>query len=282
MSPASPTVRGRRLALELKRLRGDKTFDQAAAATNGEISALSIRRYEDRQRVPRPGDLRSLLDAYGASGTDRDMMLALAREAKSRGWWDQYRETIPTWFGVYLGLEAEASICEYATELVPGLLQTEDYCRATLVAAGVTRDLDEHVAVRQERRKRVLGRDDADYWAVLNEAVLRRPVGGREVMCTQLEQLAEVAQEPGVTVLVLPFDSGAHPAMDGTFSLLRFPVAGDPDVVYLEHMGSSLYLEVPADTGRYVKAFDRLRAEAASPQRSLQMITDAAHGFHDE
>ncbi len=279
----SPTVRGRRLRYELRRLREQRglTIEQVAERSGGDWTASAISRWETGDRRIRPADLRVLLDLYDIQGEQREVLLTLAREARQRGWWQSYSsDAIPEWFQVYLGLEAEAaSIHEYATELVPGLLQTADYYRSfmqTAPAAGDTETIERKIAVRTERQQRRDAADAPECWAVLNEAVIRRVVGGPDVMRSQLERIVELANRPHISVQVLPYRAGAHPAMDGSFIILGFPEAQDPDVVYLESQTGSLYLEKPPEVERYQAMFNHLVAKALDPDESKRVIAQVA------
>jgi transcriptional regulator with XRE-family HTH domain len=268
----SPTVRRRRLRYELRRLRTEHglTIEQVQEASGGDIKAPSISRWENGERSVRPTDLRLLLDIYEVHGEPREALLTLARQAKERGWWQSYASAIPEWFTVYVGLEAEAArIREYAAELVPGLLQTPGYYRAflqTAPAAGTDEEIERKIEVRLARQERLTADDPPEYWAVLNEAVIRRVVGGAEAMRGQLNHIAELAKLSHVNIQVLPFGAGVHPAMDGAFSILGFPEATDPDVVYLENQAGSLYLEEEAEIGRYARMFSHLMAKALDPE----------------
>jgi transcriptional regulator with XRE-family HTH domain len=278
----SPTVRRRRLRYELRRLRDEHglTIEQVQEASGGDIKAPSISRWENGERSVRPTDLRLLLDIYQVDGERREALLTLARQAKERGWWQSYGSAIPQWFQVYVGLEAEASsVRVYEAELVHGLLQTADYYRAFLRAAPAAAgddEADRKIEVRLARQERLTGDDPPDYWAVLNEAVIRRVVGGAHVMRGQLDHIAEMAGLPHVNVQVLPFGAGVHPAMDGSFEILGFPEPGDPDVVYLENQAGSLYLEEQPEIDRYARMFSHLIAKALDPEESRRMIAQIA------
>jgi transcriptional regulator with XRE-family HTH domain len=278
----SPTVRRRRLRYELRRLRLEHglTIEQVQERSGGDIKAPSISRWENGERSVRPTDLRLLLDIYDVQGERRETLLTLSRQAKERGWWQSYASAIPEWFQVYVGLEAEASsVHVYESELVDGLLQTADYYRAFLRAAPAAADVDEadrKIEVRQARQERLTGDDPPDYWAVLNEAVIRRVVGGADVMRKQLDHIAGLSELPHVNVQVLPFSAGVHPAMDGGFRILGFPEAADPDVVYLENQAGSLYLEEEPEIDRYARMFSHLIAKALDPEESRRMIERVA------
>jgi transcriptional regulator with XRE-family HTH domain len=278
----SPTVRRRRLRYELRRLRDEHglTIEQVQERSGGDIKAPSISRWENGERSVRPTDLRLLLDIYGVDGERREALLTLARQAKERGWWQSYGSAIPQWFQVYVGLEAEASsVRVYEAELVHGLLQTADYYRAFLraaPAAAADDEADRKIEVRLARQERLTGDDPPDYWAVLNEAVIRRVVGGAHVMRGQLDHIADMAALPHVNVQVLPFGAGVHPAMDGSFEILGFPEPADPDVVYLENQAGSLYLEEQPEIDRYARMFSHLIAKALDPEESRRMIARIA------
>jgi transcriptional regulator with XRE-family HTH domain len=278
----SPTVRRRRLRYELRRLRDEHglTIEQVQERSGGDIKAPSISRWENGERSVRPTDLRLLLDIYQVDGERREALLTLARQAKERGWWQSYGSAIPQWFQVYVGLEAEASsVRVYEAELVHGLLQTADYYRAFLQAAPAAAgddEADRKIEVRLARQERLTGDDPPDYWAVLNEAVIRRVVGGARVMRGQLDHIADMAGLPHVNVQVLPFGAGVHPAMDGSFEILGFPEPGDPDVVYLENQAGSLYLEEQPEIDRYARMFSHLIAKALDPEESRRMIVRIA------
>lgn len=280
MARPSPTVRRRRLRYELRRLRGERglTIEQVQELSNGDIRAPTLSRWETGERSIRPLDLRLLLDIYDLSPDEREALLTLARQARERGWWHQYASAMPESFQVYVGLETEAStIREYVAELVPGLLQTEGYYRAFLLSVdpGDPRN-DQKIEMRLARQERLTNSEPPDYWAVLNEAVIRRTVGGGEVMSRQLGHIAAMAELPNVTVQVLPFSAGVHPAMEGPYSILGFPEPHDPDVVYLEGQAGSIYLEKAAEAERFSQMFNHLIAKALSPDDSVRLIREAA------
>jgi transcriptional regulator with XRE-family HTH domain len=275
MARPSPTVRARRLASELaqRRQAAGLTLEAASAATRGEVSPVTFQRAERGARIPRPGDLRLMLAAYGTPPEEVEWLVSLAREAKQRGWWHPYQESIRPTFEPYLGFETEATaIREYSTELVPGLLQTEAYYRACIATYPSTVDAEQVVALRKERQAR-FSEQDWSYRAVLNEAVVRRPVGGTDVMRDQLTHLLDLGGRPNVTIQVLPFAAGAHPAMAGSFTLLQFQGAV-PDIAFVEHQAGSLYLD-DGDETPYVRMYEHLTGMASSPADSAALIRDA-------
>jgi len=229
----------------------------------------------------RTGDVRDLLEVYGITdeGT-RESLVQLAREARRRGWWTRYTDVLGS--GTYVGLEAEAAgLHTYESMFIPGLLQTEDYARA-VIRAGLTRpdpdNLERRLSARMVRQEIVNRPDPPEIWAVLDESVVRRPVGGQEVMRAQLEHLIEVSTRPNtaVTLQVLPFTVGAHPGMNGPFVILTFNSPTDPPMVYLETATDGLYLDEPADVERYTLRFNHLVARALGPDESRTMIAGLA------
>jgi transcriptional regulator with XRE-family HTH domain len=278
----SPTVRRRRLRYELRRLRNERDLkiEQVQELSGGDLKAPTLSRWETGERGIRPTDLRFLLDIYDVHGEQREVLLTLARQAKERGWWQPYISAIPESFQVYVGLETEAAIIRnYTAELVDGLLQTADYYRTFLRAAPVKRSEDvveSKIRVRLERQGRLTGDNPAEYWAVLNEAVIRRVVGGAKVMREQLHHIAELTEVAHVNIQVLPFSAGVHPAMEGGFSILGFPEANDPDVVYLENSAGSLYLEEEPEIDRYTRMFSHSMARALAPDESRRLVLRVA------
>jgi transcriptional regulator with XRE-family HTH domain len=275
---ASPTVRRRRLALELRRLREASGMTIEQVAKSLECSDSKISRIETARVRATPRDVRDLLALYGVTGTRQEGLIQLAREARHSGWWHQAYGDLPV--RALVGLEdAAASISYYVQQLIPGLLQTEDYARAVLRAIRLDLGPDEverRVGLRMARQSLLTRDEPPELWAVIDEAVLRRVVGGQEVMRQQLKRLAEAAARPNVTLQVLPFAAGEHAGMDGPFTILGFPDPADPDVVYLEHTTSDLYLEDPEATARYVRLFDHLRAESLGPDDSAAFFARVA------
>lgn len=278
----SPTVRGRRLRYELRQLRESLglTIEQVANRSEGDFSTSAISRWEKGERRVRPTDLRVLLDIYGVDDSKREVLLTLARDARQRGWWHSYGAAIPNWFQFFVGLEAEASsVHAYESELMPGLLQTPDYYRAFLhaaPAAGNAEEIEHKIQVRSARQQRLSEENPLKFWAVVNEAVIRRVVGGAETMHDQLRHVADLARQDHVSIQVLPFKAGAHPAMDGSFTILSFPEPSDPDVVYLENQTGGLYVEETSQIERYTLMFNYLIAKALDPDESLTMIMHLA------
>lgn len=271
--PASPSLRRRRLAAELRRLRDESGLSIAEVADKLGWQASRISRIETRQLGITSPDLRKLLDIYGAEDQAyRARLTELARNANERGWWQSYpRHVIPSEYGDLIAVEAEAAtIRSYQPEVVPGLLQTPGYARAVIRAGrpgDTAAEIDRRVEVRLERQEVLARADPAPprVSVVLNEAVLRRRVGDRGVMREQLEYLMAERDRANVVVQVLPFGTGAHPSMVGPFTMITFIDPGDLGVVYLEHPTSSLFLEAPEDIRAYEDFWDAIQSNAYSP-----------------
>ena len=218
-----------------------------------------------------------MLELYGVPGPQRDSLVQLARESRQKGWWHAYSDAIEPRFETYIGLESAASeIRIYEVTLIPGLLQTEDYARAVIAAGAVDGGpgaVERNVAFRMARQPTLTTDDPPQLWAVLDEAALRRRVGGAGLMRLQLEHLLDLSRLPNVVIQVLPFGAGAHPAMGRPFVILAFPERADPDVVYLEDLTSALYVEDVHEVDRYNMFFNHLRATALSFEDSAALIT---------
>lgn len=276
----NPTLRGRRLAVELMRRREASGLSREEAARRLEWSTSTIFRIETGRSRPQPGNVRVLLDLYGVTGSERDGLIQLAREARQPGWWHSFRDVLPNPYEVYIGLEGgAASIRNFEPVVVPGLLQTEDYARATFKGGPRELERDEierRVEVRLARQQ-ILTRDDRPrLWAVIDEAVIHRLVGDPAVMRAQLGHLIETAEQGKTTVQVVPFRAGAHAGTTGPFVILDFPEPTDPAVVYVETLAGDIYLEERADVSRYTIAFDRLLAAALHPDDSVRLIQQVA------
>jgi transcriptional regulator with XRE-family HTH domain len=274
----SPTVRRRRLALELRRLREAAGLTCEEVADHLECSASKISRVETGRVSVSPRDVRDMLDLYSVPTAQREILVQLARDSRQKGWWHAFSDTMQRQFATYVGLESAASeIRIYEVSLIPELLQTEDYARA-VIGSGMMNspgeDVERQVALRMARQPVITRTDDPPkVWAVLDEAALRRQVGGADVMQRQLEHLLAQAALPNVAIQVVPFGGGAHPAMGRPFIILAFPERVDTDVVYLEDLTSALYLEDVAEVDRYNAFFNHLRATALSFDDSSVLIT---------
>jgi transcriptional regulator with XRE-family HTH domain len=275
-----PAVRRRKLGAELRMLR------TGAGLTSGEAARLvgwhqsKVSRIETGASGVKPADVRLLLDAYGVvEGQLRELLLVLAGSADTAGrhhWWHAYRGVLPPAYRDFISLESQAGAMRtLETSVVPGLLQTPEYARAvTRVAADGLDDeaLDALVEVRLARQDVLRNDPPLELSAVLDEAVLRREVGGPGVMARQLERLMEAARLPQVRLQVLPFAAGAHIGITGPFVIFSFPSTSDLDVVVLDQLTSSLYLERKEDLQAYAEAFNTLQIHALSPEDSLDYI----------
>ncbi|MER5977375.1 helix-turn-helix transcriptional regulator [Streptomyces sp. NPDC001857] len=281
-----PAVRRRKLGAELRALRtgAGLTSDEAARLVGWHQSKVS--RIETGSSGAKPADVRSLLHAYGVGDPQlREVMLALAGLDDGAGrdhWWHAYRGVLPPTYRDFISLESQArAMRTLETTVVPGLLQTAEYARAVTRAAvgGVSEErLDTLVEVRLTRQEVLRARPPLELDAVLDEAVLRREVGGPEVMARQLERLVEAARLPQVRLQVLPFTAGAHIGVTGPFVVFSFSSTSDLDVVVLDHLTSTLYLERKEDLRVYTEAFNALQANALSPEDSLEYIAAIGDG----
>ncbi len=271
----SPTVYRLQLGRELRRLREAAGLSRDNAAAELECGVSKISKIETGKATMRPAEVKALLDRYGV--TERDEVLRLARDARRRS-----THRVPDWAKTFVGMEADAAeIRIYETELVPGLLQTEDYARVVTQAADPTRDpreVERLVAARIERQERLRSAGGPLIWAILNEAVIRRQVGDKETIGRQLEHLANLNTDPNITIQVLPFSAGAHPAMGSSFVHLRLADPPDGEIIYLEDMASADYLSNPAKIASYLTAFGMLAQTALDPAKSSILIKSAALG----
>jgi transcriptional regulator with XRE-family HTH domain len=272
-----PAVRRRQLSRQLHELRtaaGFTTMDAAAEATG--LSRATISRIESAKQVILPRTVRLLCQIYGVGSPILDEMLRLAEAAEERGWQLEYAGVVPEWFERYLGEESDAThLRTYEAEFVPSLLQTADYCRAVRTACAPdisTADLDRFVEFRAARQTRLTAKRAPTLHAVVNEAVLRRQIGGPDVMSAQLRHLLTLAERPNITVLVLPFESGAHPAMTGSFTILGFPPSTGVATVFVELDSYGLYRDKPYDIERYDWIFHQLTAAALTADESISLL----------
>lgn len=281
MAEGSPTVRRRELGTLLRRLREEKGMSVKQVTEHLLCSASKVSRIETGQRNATLRDVRDLCDLYGVTNqAERDRLMKLARDAREPGWWQPYN--LPFATPMYVGLEAEAvCIKDYDSSVIPGLLQAPDYIRALHREPlpeppdrQLTSELVEQRVEARLRRQQLLTRTDPhplQFWTVLDEAALHRAIGGPAVMRAQLELVVEKMQLPNVTVQVIPFSAGAHPALDSTFNILEF--AGEtPDLVYSEGLAGFIFMEGDADVARYTRVFERLSAKATTPEESADLM----------
>ncbi|WP_329519881.1 helix-turn-helix domain-containing protein [Spirillospora sp. NBC_01491] len=276
MASDSPTVRRRQLMAELKQLREHAQLTQETAADQLDWHPTKIFRIETGRTGPHPNDVRAMLDVYKVTDpTQREALIQLAKEARKRGWWYSYRDVLPSKYEFYIGMESEASsVRTFELAVIPGLLQTVDYAEALVRGGPLELDPDEiqrRVEVRVNRQQVLTKPDRPQLWAILDEAALRRPVGGREVMRAQLRHLQQSAKGR-TTIQVIPYKVGAHPGTTGPFIVLGFPGANDVDVAYMETIGGNLWVDKPEEVEQYTTAFDHLRAVALSPDDTRDML----------
>ena len=272
-----PTVQRLLVGAKLRRLRTELGLTREEAAEAIRASEWKIHRLENGQVGFKERDLVDLLDRYGVTDPDQvDELLALAREANIPGWWQRYGDVLPQWFRSYVDLESAAALIRtYEGQYVPGLLQTDAYMRAVVQGAHLDESSEEvgrRVRLRMARQTVLTREHPPRLWAVVDEAALRRPVGGPGVMKGQLERLIGAAQLPNVTLQMLPLEIGAHPAMVGSFSVLRFPDQELPDVVYLEHLTGATYLNKPDEVDQYLHVMENICVRAAAPQQTMELL----------
>ncbi|HET6532433.1 MAG TPA: helix-turn-helix transcriptional regulator [Actinoplanes sp.] len=268
------------LGARLRSLRLAKglTRDQAGYAIRGsesKISRMELGRVAFKER-----DVTDLLRLYGVDDeAEHQRLLELTREANSPGWWHAYGDVLTSWFQNYLDLEQSAELIRtYEVQFVPGLLQTDAYARAVIMLGHGTAtavEIDRRAKLRMARKQLLDRTDPPRLWAVIDEAVLRRQIGGRAVLREQIAYLIEMTRMPQVRLQVIPFTSGGHAAAGGAFTILRFPNAEVPDVVYIEHLTSGLYLDKPEDVDHYAAAMGRLFIEAEPPNRTPDLLRAA-------
>jgi hypothetical protein len=268
---SGPTVRRILLGSQLRRLREARGIARDKAGYHIRASESKISRMELGRVSFKVRDVEDLLSLYQLDDeAERAPLLALANAANRPGWWHSYGDVLADWFQPYLGLEEAASVVRtYEVQFVPGLLQTADYARA-VVARGNTgapaAQIESRVSLRMARQQLLTRANPPQLWAVLDEAALRRPIGGAQVMRAQLQALIDIGQLDNVTVQVMPFRSGGHAAEGGAFTILRFPEPDLPDVVYLEHVTSAIYLDRRSDADTYLETMDRLCIESEPPE----------------
>jgi hypothetical protein len=278
----NPTVPRIVLGTELRRLRTAAGISRSTAGYAIRGSDSKISRMELGRISFKPRDVADLLTLYGVhDGPERDLLLALMAQANAQSWWHSYTDVVPGWFEAYLGLEDAASVIRcYETRLVPGLLQTEDYARSVIRLGNPLADpveIERRVALRMNRARVLRGPHPPKVWAVIDEAVLRHHPGGRgEQKHAQIEHLLELSRLPHVTVQVVPFGRGLTyaDAGAGPFTILRFPEAALPDIVYLEQLTSAAYLDKTDDLDVYTTVMDQLCLEAVPASGTIGFLTD--------
>ncbi len=273
-----PTARRIVLGSQLRRLREASEITRADAGyairgSDSKISRMELGRVGFKER-----DVADLLTMYGVEDpTEREQFLAMVKESNEPGWWHRYNDLMPGWFHDFVGLEESAArIQTYELQFVPGLMQTEEYARV-LASHGrpdlATAEIDRRVALRMSRQKVLRRLDAPKVWAVIDESVLHRPIGGPRVLREQIDHLLELTRLPNVTLQVVPYPLSGY-AAEGSFTMLRFTEAELPDLVYIEHLGGALYLDRLNEIELYSRVVDRLTVDAETPNRSRQLLSE--------
>ena len=276
-SATGPTVLRMLLGAQLRRLREASGVTREGAgweirASESKISRMELGRVGFKER-----DVADLLTLYGVTDAEeRETLLKLARDANSPGWWHRYGDVLPAWFQSYLGLEAAAVLIRtYEVQFVPGLLQTPAYARAVVLlghGSAAPDEIDRRVALRMRRQELLRRAEPPQLWAVIDEAALRRPIGGPGVMRDQLTALIEATRSPNIRLQIIPFAAGGHAAAGGAFTILRFGDQDLPDIVYIEQLTSAIYLDKRDDLDHYALAMERLCVEAEPPERTPDLL----------
>jgi len=274
---SGPTALRIILGAHLRRMREAAAISRSDAGWEIRSSESKVSRMELGRVGFKERDVGDLLTLYGLDdGEERERLLALAREANNPGWWHRFGDVLPSWFNSYLGLEAAAQLIRtYELQFVPGLLQTPDYVRAVVqLGRGLipAEEVERRVALRVNRQGILSRPNPVRLWAVVDESVLRRPIGGVKAMMMQLDHLIEATHEPNITLQVMQFGSGGHAATGGAYSILRFPEQDLPDIVYIEHLTSALYLDKLEDLDQYTATMEALCVAAPPPNKTRDIL----------
>ncbi|MBB4934517.1 transcriptional regulator with XRE-family HTH domain [Lipingzhangella halophila] len=266
------------LGSQLQRLRTAKGLSSEKAAQAISMSPSKINGVEQGQLRIRSSEVADLLTLYNVSDPqERATLLALADCANTPSWWQKYDDILPSWFEGYVELEESASVIRtYELQFVPGLLQTEEYARAVIQlnhATSPSTEVEQRISMRMQRQERLFTPDAPRYWAVVDEAALRRPYGHAKVLRDQINYLLEISELPNVTLQVMPFAYGGHSAAGGAFTILRFAAPDLPDIVYLEQLHSAVYLDKRDDTHRYLEIMGQLCVQAPPPAATPGLLT---------
>jgi transcriptional regulator with XRE-family HTH domain len=274
---AGPLVPRLVLGARLRRLREERQISREAAGRVIRASRSKISRLEGGRHGCKLHDVADLLTLYGVTDeAERATLLTLAEQANAPAWWQYYNDVVPAWMQTYLGAEQAASVIRcFEVQRVPHLLQTPAYARASIRLAhpgAGAEEIDRRVMLRLTRQRILHRRPAAHLWAVIDEAALRRPVGGVSAMRAQLKQLIEICQLPQVTVQIMPFLAGGHAAECGPVTILRLPGGHLPDMVYLEQLATALYPDKPTEIESYWDVMNRLAIEAESPDETPTIL----------
>ncbi|MGW3562727.1 helix-turn-helix domain-containing protein [Streptomyces sp. NPDC000941] len=274
----APTVLRVVLGKRLQDLRERAGLSYERAGRALDVTHATIRRMEKAEVGLKLPYVEKLLRTYGVTDPEEvEGFLSLAREANKPGWWHRFRDVLPEWFNTFVSLEGEANLIRaYEPHYVPGLLQTEDYARAVMCAGmphAADAETERNVALRMERQALLTRPNPPMLWVVMDETVLRRPIGGPEVMREQITRLIEAATMPNIRLQIMPFDAGPHPAMYGPFHIFRFPIQELPDIAYTETLVSGSYFDQRDDVSAFLEALDRMCAQAAPAQTTQAILS---------
>lgn len=281
--PKGPaTARARGLGAELRELRKKAGLSTRGVAQQLRWSASTLNRIENGRRNTSSEDVAALLALYKVTGEERDRLVEFAREADQPGWWETTNSQLPAQLTALIGFESEATHITYVDlSLVPGLLQIPEYMRALLAGGGVAKSKIETLIVTRLGRQAILSKPHPPhYLAIIDEAALRRPIGGPKVMAAQLRHIVAVSERPNITVQVIPFQHGVHPGLDGPYVLLNFAKA--QPLVHLEHKRSGIFVDEPDDVEVFTQTTETLRTTALDPNRSHEFIVSIAHEYEEQ
>lgn len=276
---SAPTVGQVVLGKRLQELRERAYLSREQAAKVLRVAQATIRRMETAEVALKIPYVQLLLKAYGINEAETDAFVELTEEANQPGWWQRFHGILPDWFSMYVSLEGAASLIrQYEPHFVPGVLQTEEYARAIMMSGAVgetsPEDIERHVALRMERQSLLTRPDAPTLWVVMDETVLRRHAGGRDVMRGQIDRLLRAADLPHVTLQIAEFSSGHHPGTYGPFVLFRFAMPELPDMVYSEYLTGAVYLDARPEVAAHLEVMDRMAAQAATAQRTKEILKD--------
>nr|WSZ99498.1 helix-turn-helix domain-containing protein [Streptomyces sp. NBC_00857] len=277
---SAPTVGQVVLGRRLQDLRERSGLKREEAAKVLRVASATVRRMETAEVALKIPYVQALLRAYGIPEDEADAFVELAEEANKPGWWQRFHDILPDWFSVYVSLEGAAALLRtYEPHFVPGLLQTEEYARAVMRAGAVGQaqpeGIERHVALRMERQSLLTREGAPKFWVIMDETVLRRPVGDRpEVMREQVDRLIDASGLSNVTLQIAEFSSGHHPGTYGPFVIFRFAVRELPDMVYSEYLTGAVYLDARPEVATHLEVMDRMAAQAATAQRTKEILKD--------
>lgn len=276
---SAPTVGQVVLGKRLQELREHAGLKREEAARILRVAPATVRRMETAEVALKVPYVQLLLQTYGIDREEVDAFVALTEEANEPGWWQRFHDILPDWFSMYVSLEGAASLIRsYEPHFVPGLMQTEDYARHVLKVGSLGRvgaaEIERHVALRMERQELLTRENAPRFWAIVDETVLRRPVGDGQVMRAQVDRLLDVASRPNVTLQMAEFRTGHHPGTYSPFVLFRFAVPELPDMIYTEYLTGAVYLDGRHEVASHLAALDHMAAQAATAKRTKEILRD--------